>query len=243
MTVFEVTGEVNYAPQVVRVTELTKLDGLDNLVGVQWAGFQALVSKDTQVGDLLLIFPPECQLSETFASVNNLLSNSELNNDPEVKGYLGKNRRVRAIKLRGHASNALALSLASLSRFTNQLPEEGAVFDTIDGTVISQKYVVPVKSSGTASTALPKWRGQSANLFREHLDTGQYFRESFKYASGDYVVVTQKLHGCSGRWMVVREAPELTILGKIVSRLGFVREESRRVIYSGSRRVVKSVSE
>ena len=243
MTVFEVTGEANYAPQVVRVAELTTLEGLDNLVGLQWAGFQALVSKNTKPGDLMIVFPPESQLSETFASVNNLFSDATRNNDTEVKGYLANNRRVRAIRLRGHASNALAMPLSSLSRFTSTLPDEGAVFDTIDGTVISQKYVVPVKSSGTASTALPKWRGQSANLFREHLDTGQYFRESFKYASGDYVVVTQKLHGCSGRWMVVREAPELTILGKIVSRLGLVREESRRVIYSGSRRVVKSVSE
>ena len=41
MTVFEVTGEANYAPQVVRVAELTTLEGLDNLVGLQWAGFSA----------------------------------------------------------------------------------------------------------------------------------------------------------------------------------------------------------
>ena len=106
----------------------------------------------------MIVFPPESQLSETFASVNNLFSDATRNNDTEIKGYLANNRRVRAIRLRGHASNALAMPLSSLSRFTSTLPDEGAVFDTIDGTAISQKYVVPVKSSGTASTTLPKWR-------------------------------------------------------------------------------------
>ena len=196
MTVFEVTGEVNYAPQVVRVAELTTLEGLDNLVGLQWAGFQALVSKNTKPGDLMIVFPPESQLSETFASVNNLFSDATRNNDTEIKGYLANNRRVRAIRLRGHASNALAMPLSSLSRFTSTLPDEGAVFDTIDGTVISQKYVVPVKQSGNPTGSLPKWRRVDQTYLPQHFDTGQYFRESFKYAPNDYITVTQKVHGC-----------------------------------------------
>lgn len=239
MTVFEVTGEVNYAPQVVRVTELTTLEGLDNLVGLQWAGFQALVSKDTKPGDLMIVFPPESQLSETFASVNNLFSDATRNNDTEVKGYLANNRRVRAIRLRGHASNALALSLNSISRFTRELPEEGAVFDTIGGTVISQKYVVPVKSSGTASATLPKWRRIDEVWMPQHFDTGQYFRESFKYAPNDYVTVTQKIHGSSvriGRTIVKRK---LNWFERTLKKFGVPVADTELAVVGGSRRVIK----
>lgn len=196
MSTFEVKNEANYAAQVIRVESLTPLEGLDRLVALHWAGFQALVSKDTKPGDLMIVFPPESQLSETFASVNNLFSDKDKNNDTEVKGYLANNRRVRAIRLRGHASNALAMPLSSLSRFTSTLPDEGAVFDTIDGTVICQKYVVPVKQSGTPKTTLPKWRRVDQTYLPEHFDTEQYLRNNFKYAPNDYITVTQKVHGC-----------------------------------------------
>ncbi|NMC34828.1 MAG: hypothetical protein GYA36_20600, partial [Veillonellaceae bacterium] len=139
MGIFEVKNEANYAAQVIRVESLTPLEWLDRLVALHWAGFQALVSKDTKPGDLMIVFPPESQLSETFASVNNLFSDKDKNNDTEVKGYLANNRRVRAIRLRGNVSNCLAMPVSSLSRFTSTLPDEGAVFDTIDGTVICQK--------------------------------------------------------------------------------------------------------
>jgi hypothetical protein len=63
-------------------------------------GLQALVSKDYKEGDLYVIFPAEVQLSHEFCSNNNLYRHSELNANPEAKGYIEDNRRVKAVKLR-----------------------------------------------------------------------------------------------------------------------------------------------
>lgn len=140
MTTYSVTGSVNYAAEVIEVKSINVLQGLDNLVGITAGGQQALVPKTTRVGDVLVVFPAESRLSHEFASANNLYRHSELNADPLQTGYLEDNRRVRAIRLRGEKSTALALTLDSLSGFADEPPAVGTIFDTIDGVVISEKY-------------------------------------------------------------------------------------------------------
>lgn len=97
-----IENEENYAAQCIEVTNLIQYSELDNLVGIPFAGYVALVSKGQYVpGDKVVIFPAECQLSEDLCKDHNLYAHKELNSNQEVKGYLGKNRRVKALKLRG----------------------------------------------------------------------------------------------------------------------------------------------
>ena len=157
----------NYAATIVRLREGVGLPGLDNLVGLQWAGYQALVSKDgLRAGELGLMFPPEVQLSHEFASANNLYRHSNLNLDPGRTGYLEDNRRVRAIKLRGHRSDALFMPIESL-QYVLQDPAnvyelvEGDEFDRFQGTEICCKYVVhPTHGLGGHAGRQPKIRDE-----------------------------------------------------------------------------------
>lgn len=182
MTEYAMTSNsTNYAAEVIEVQALRTLPGLDNLVGISINGYQALVSKDTQVGDKLLVFPAECQISEAFAREHNLMR--------DQGGYLEANRRVRAIKLRGHVSNALALAMSDL-------PAVGTVFDTIDGVQIVRKYEVPVKVGRTPTAQPRKERRVDERMFPQHVDTENYWRNAHKIPDGGYVTVTQKLHGC-----------------------------------------------
>ena len=105
----------NYAVTVVEVKHLNPLEGCDNVVGLGVFGMQAVVGKDTQIGDLGLIFPVESQIADEFAHHNNLYRHADKNADPGKAGYIEDNRRVRAQKFRGHTSNALFMPLESLA--------------------------------------------------------------------------------------------------------------------------------
>ena len=66
----ELKGNPNYAAFIYEVTQTHPLDGLDNLVGVNVGGYQALTSKQTQPGDLFVVLVAGTQISETFASAD-----------------------------------------------------------------------------------------------------------------------------------------------------------------------------
>lgn len=188
---FSITGETNYAAQVVRVHKF-ELPGLDNLRGIKVGGYTALISKDVPDGSLLAVFPAESQLSEGFASRNNLFRHSEKNADPTQTGYLEDNRRIRALKLRGHVSSALALSV---DVFDTEL-SEGDVFDTVNGEVVSQKYYVKPPVTAQAKTQAKIWRRVEDKFLPEHIDTENYWRNAHKIPDDAFITVTQKLHGC-----------------------------------------------
>lgn len=195
MTNFEVTDSVNYAAECIEAPaweDMIQFPTLQNLRGIPWAGYTILVPRD-YAGARLVVFPAESQLSETVAHDLNLHAKAELNADTTLSGYLACNRRIKAIRLRGVPSNALALPAEYFGS-----PAVGEVFDTVDGVPVSRKYVVPQKASnGTSGKRVERlWRRVEDKMLPMHYDTGQYWRESDKFADDDMLVVTQKLHGC-----------------------------------------------
>lgn len=240
--------EVNYSATVIRIHVLNELEGSDFLVGVPCMGMQALVSKATAtVGELGILFPTECQLSNDFASNNNLYAHSNLNKDIQAKGYVDDNARVRAIKLRGHRSTALFMPLSSLSYLgidTNEL-KEGDSFTHINGVEVCRKYVI--KHSREVGLG-NKTKGQTKRFIRidnktfpEHWDTDNFFRNEFKYKPDDIIIVTQKLHGTSGRFTNQRVLRKLTWKDKLAKWFGVSVNEYEYDSLAGSRRVIKDI--
>src|SRR5574337_802508 len=88
----------NYTCTVVTLPQLQDVKGLDNLKAVTIFGNQCLVGKDTAVGKPHLFFPAECQISHQLLSYNNLYRHSELNRNPENKGFFEDNMRVKSVK-------------------------------------------------------------------------------------------------------------------------------------------------
>src|SRR5574338_1274390 len=136
----------NYAATVVRIRSIIPIENCDNVVATPLLGYQAIVGKDTKVGDLGIVFPAETQLSEEYARKNNLHRHCNLNDDESAKGYLEDNRRVKALKFRGHRSDALFMPLSSLWHTDNFVPHvveylrEGDTFDELNGHEICRKY-------------------------------------------------------------------------------------------------------
>lgn len=240
MTEFTLAGNANYAARIVEVRNLSTLEGLDNLVGLPIDGYQALVSKDTKVGDVLVVFPAESQIEDWFLHKFSLYRHTEKNFDPTASGYLEDNRRVRAIKLRGHQSNALAMD-ASVIGATRA--DVGTLFDTVDGVLLSQKYELPVKGGNLGKSAQEKvWKRVDATFLPEHIDTENYWRNSDKIGPDEFVTVTQKLHGTSIRIgnTIVKRKP--TWKDKIAQFFGVPVSLTGYDVVFGSRKVIKDVN-
>lgn len=240
MSNYEVTGERNYAAKVIQITRLVELPGLDNLRGVPVDGYMALVSKDTPIGALMVMFPAECQLAPNFARAMNLYRKPELNANPDATGYLEESARVRAIKLRSHVSSAL---LIEGWRITNEAHlTVGMEFDTINGEKISWKYIPPTARTSTprsGTRAEKAWRRVEDKFLPEHPDTSQYLRDQGSIPEDAWFVVSQKLHGTSiriGNTVVKRKlAWWETMLAKCGVK---VADHEYDHVY-GSRKVVK----
>jgi len=237
MTVLTLKNEANYAARVVRIQGLVPLAGLDRLVGVSVDGFMALVSKDTTVGSLVVAFVAESQLSDAFLSAHDLYRHSEKNLHPEQAGYIEDNRRVRAVKFRGHMSSALLLDAALLGVTDDQ---EGALFDTIDGVEISRKYYVKRSSQINAQAR------QIAKAFAQvqmplHIETENYWRNSHLIPQDAFVTVTQKVHGTSVRYGHLPVTRNLHWWERLLKWSGVPINETEYAFIVGSRKVIKSV--
>ncbi|WP_174377581.1 hypothetical protein [Nocardia thailandica] len=194
----------NYAAVVVQLPAVNELAGCDNIAGAPLLGYQAIVDKTRAAGDLGVVFTAETQLSEEYARANNLHREPSLNADQAEKGYLERNRRVRAIKLRGHRSDALFMPLESLAYTGYDVTKlrPGDTFDALDDHEICRKYERPVKGSGRVSAqakATKKFVRVDAKFLPEHYDTTRYWGNEHLIDPEARVVITQKLHGTSIR--------------------------------------------
>lgn len=240
---FDAPLNANYAAVVVRVHTITDLSGLDNLVGVPALGHQALTQKGILPGELRVAFTAETQLSEEFCYWNNLFRHAEANRNPEESGYLEDNRRVRALKLRGHVSNALLMPLSSLS-YTGIMPHqlnEGDTFDTINGHEVCRKYELPRKPQSEPRARVEKVTRVEEKLFPQHLETDQYGRNKHLLDPNREVVFTQKLHGTSWRGGNIPVRRKKKLPERLLNRF-FKTPDYEYAVVFGSRKVIKDPS-
>lgn len=248
---FEVQGNPNYAAVVVDVdlAEVVPLEGRDRVVGLKAFGMQAIVTRDLVASvSTLILFPAGAQVSEDFARENNLYRHEHLNADPTAKGYLDDNRRVKAIKFAGHRSDALAVGPSAFryigtDAYNTPFADHGTPFDTFMGTEVSRKYVLPVKGDGRsmASKQGQKRVRVTTEAFPEHYDTPNGFRYP-QFGPGDFLHVTQKLHGTSVRIGRVPVARDLKWYERLAQRLGVKVQTHEHGVVVGSRRVTKSIN-
>jgi len=226
----------DYEATVVRIEELHPVPGLDNLVRTRLLGADVLVGKDTQIGDVGIVFTSETQLSDEYASANNLYRDSSLNADPTKKGYLDANRRIRAIKFMGCPSNGLFMPLSSLPEGAKQ-PKVGQSFTTFAGKPICGKYESPnTRKAKAAQVGKPR---REPKNFPRHVDTLNWFKSHHLVADDELLLVTQKLHGTSIR--IGNIALELPWYKKLAQKLGFKVKTHGPVV--GSRNVIKDLND
>lgn len=235
----------NYCATVVRLKNIIPLANCDNVVGTSIFGYQAIVGKEHQVGDIGIVFPPETQLSDEFAKENNLFRHSEFNKDIRVKGYLEDNKRIRAMKFRGNRSEALFMPLESLQYLKVNIGElkEGDEFDQLDGEEICRKYVIKIGSARVNRQPSPKtFKRVDTKYIPEHFDSDNYFKFCEQLNPETEVIVTQKIHGTSIRIANTIVLRKLNVFEKLLSKFGVKIQPTEFDYVFGSRKVIKDAN-
>lgn len=160
-------------------------------------GYQCIVGKDVENGQLGIVFPEGGILSEGFAAANELTRSAG--------GLLEDDRRVRALRLRGERSEGLWLELDCLERWQptySALVSEGQPVDCWgpDGDELCRKYVPPAVQRQLAVQKPKRARKQA---IPKHYDTPQ-LRNRSGWANAGFdptarLIWTEKLHGASAR--------------------------------------------
>lgn len=235
----------NYAATIVRIEHLNPLENSDNLMGAPLLGMQAIVSKDTEIGTVGVVFVAGTQLSEEYTARNNLFRHKEFNEDKEKAGFIEDNRRVKAIKLRGNRSDALFMPLSSLAYTKVDLSELkiGDAFEELNGHEICKKYEVQRRSVPTHEKNKHKvFTRVDEKLFPRHYDTSQYYRVLDTFKPYTEIIVTQKLHGTLLRFSNIPVKRKLTLKERLAKKFGVkVQQEEYDHVY-GSNRVIKDAN-
>ena len=231
-----------YNAYICKIKNIKPHPNADRLNIGECFGNSVVIGKDYDENTLYIYFPTDGQLSEEYATVNNLVRKKD-DAGNNIGGYLDPDKRnVTAIRLRQEKSDGLVMPLSSLEYTGVDISTlgEGFAFTTINGKEICQKYIPRKRSiqSCNAGNRTRKKKVPVSPLFAEHADTEQLAYNLSAFKPGDEIEITLKMHGTSGRTarLPVLKGYKRTLLDKILRREGTPIYEDGYV--SGTRRVV-----
>jgi len=222
---------MSYQAFVCRLQNVRPHSNADRIQLATVYGNQIVVGLDNVDGDLGIYFPTDGQLSEVFCTENNLFRHSELNKDKSKSGYFEDNRRIKTQKFRGEESDGFWMPISCLDFLGNHKLKDGDAFDTVAGTKICQKYITKktakrIKGSNPMAIAKDEYP-----QFKEHVETKQLAYFAKEIPNGGYCILTEKLHGTSGRTANTR-------IERNPWLFGLIKRPAKYEYVSGSRRVI-----
>ena len=178
---------------VVKVTTIDDVrphPNADRLDLAMVGGWQCVIAKDQYAqGDLVVYFPPDTVLPQTWTDVFGVTQYAQRLKDSETARY-----RIRCAKLRGEPSFGLVIKAADYLPDGQDGDDAAPFFD-------ATKYEPPIKTSaGDSARDDPR--------FPRYTDVENLRNFSDVLQPGEPVYVTEKIHGtncrvgiCEGEWM------------------------------------------
>ena len=214
-----------YSAYITTLKELHKHPNADRLQCSTVFGNNVIVDLSYVKGQRVIYFPVDGQLSEEFATENNLVKKyipvtelddshiagkTIINKDGvdciNVGGYMDADKRnITALKLRGEKSDGLLLPIETLSKYVDVTTlKDGDMISVIDGHEICRKYIPKRKKSHTNSSNKHINKKELKELisypqFVLHEDTEQLVYNQDAFKEGDLCCITLKIHGTSAR--------------------------------------------
>ena len=231
-----------YSGYITKLKNIRPHPNADRLNLAECFGNTVVIGKDYDENTLYVYFPTDGQLSEEYATINNLVRKKD-DAGNNIGGYLDPDKRnIRAIRLRGEKSDGLVMPLSSLEYTGADVSSltEGIVIHMLNGHEICCKYV-PRRPAGHSSGNGNRTRKKKvpvAPLFAEHADTEQLAYNLSAFRPGDQIEITLKMHGTSQRtgYLPVLKKYKRTLLDRLLRRDGTPIYEWGYV--SGTRRTV-----
>lgn len=230
-----------YSAYITTIKELRPHGNADRLNIATIFGEDVIVDKSYYIGQRVIYFPADGQLSEQYAKDNNLVRRKDENGN-NVGGYLDSQKRnVKAIKLRGEKSEGMVMPIETLAAYGDiESLQDGDAITKIGETEICRKYI-PLGSnhgkrrSGSNAHKEKKILETMFPFFAEHIDTEQLAFNEGAFRREDTIYLTRKLHGTSARTAnTVAVTKRRTLLDRILRREG--KEVRKYTTVSGSRR-------
>lgn len=232
-----------YCAYITTLKGLRKHSNADRLQCVEVFGQNVIVDLSYKDGQRVIFFPSDGQLSEEYASDNNLVRVKDANGN-NIGGYMNPDKRnVTAIRLRGEKSEGLVLPIETLSKYTDITKlKDGDQITVLDGHEICKKYI-PKSNRRSGSRTANKEKKKKENTvtypyFEEHKDTAQLAYNMSAFKPGDTVYITRKMHGTSARTMKTIKVTKKK--NNFFRRLLHMKTRYKKEVsvVSGSRRVV-----
>ena len=131
-----------YCGYITTIKNIRKHSNADRLQCVEVFGQNVIVDLSYYEGQKVVFFPADGQLSEEFATDNNLVRKKDENGN-NIGGYMDENKRnITAIKLRGEKSEGLVLPIEVLSKYTDiSTLKDGDQITVLNGHEICKKYI------------------------------------------------------------------------------------------------------
>jgi len=131
-----------YSAYITTIKGLRKHSNADRLQCVSIFGNNVIVDLSYKEGQRVIFFPTDGQLSEDFATRNNLVRKKD-DTGNSVGGYLDPDKRnITALKLRGEKSEGLVLPIEVLGVYTNiSNLKDGDQITVLNGHEICRKYI------------------------------------------------------------------------------------------------------
>lgn len=210
-----------------------------NLATIDGLGFQVVVSKERQTGELGVYFPEDTQLSEEFATGNDLVRRKNPTTGANEGGMFDTNRKVRTQKFRGERSEGFWIELSSLKFTKTDLSKlsEGDMVDEVNGIRICNKFISKKTASIVSSNAKFQRKGATPT-FPKHYDSEQLRYYVDKIPVGSLLTISLKMHGTSGRYGNVLNEVELGWKEKIAKFFGVKTKEYDWQEMLGTRNVI-----
>ena len=240
-------GNQMYSAYITTIREIRKHNNADRLQVAIIFGNNVIVDMSYYTGERVIYFPVDGQLSEEFASDNNLVRRKDENGN-NIGGYLDPvKRNITALKLRGEKSDGLILPIEVLSRYGDISDlRDGIPLTEFNGHEICRKYIPRRENARRTGGSVSKTKKRKDEqkikypLFIEHIDTEQlaYNQDAFK--PGDTCYITLKMHGTSAR---TANTIEVTTLKRNIFQKLFKRPAKSVKQYkciSGTRRTTLS---
>ena len=244
-------ANVNYLAKIIKIDDFnfSKHPNADKLKLVHIFGTIIATDINAKSG-YYIYFPVECVINPDFLKFHNLYRDNELNSDKEKSGFFENKGRVRCIKLRGVISDGFIMPIKSLTDFIGESKisddefslYENQSFDTINGKLLTWKYVVEVKgaSLGGGKKKEAKIVNSIVNgQFRYHIDTPKLLDNVEAIQPNDLIQISWKEHGTSAilcNLLTKKKIPVITAVGKLFGK-EIVKKEY--VKFCSSRKVIK----
>ena len=211
------------------IEKIEPIEGADKIVLATILGSPIVVGAESQVGDTGLLYMPDAVITDKAVEWFG----------ESILGYVGKNRRVKAVKLRGVYSIGMFVSYEGELPLGSPVPESTGLWRTYNPPKVRAPNMQ--KGGSTGLRELP--------TFPMHFNTEQYLANKKRLMTAAntpeaVTTISLKMHGTSQRTGKVIVKKLNWFQRQWNSFFGFMGEftTGERVLLNGSRRVILSDS-